>query len=302
MIEVPADLMRRVSGRAPDAFGSGAIDGDAWLAGLPRLVESLLAEWELTVAGPARNGHSALVLPVSRGPEQLMLKVSWPHFEADHEHLALRHWAGRGAVRLIAARPGGHALLLEALDPARDLSEVWIDEACEVIGGLLARLHVPAPPTVPPFAEVAGRWLAPLRGTPATVPRRWAQRALEVFDELSYEPSLLHVDLHYGNVLAPLDARELWLAIDPHPLAGPRAFDLYPALRNRADELGTGAALRWSVRHRLEVLCAAAGIDTHEAREWCVVHAVLNAQQFAEEGWPTLTTLNLAIAKALAEP
>ncbi len=295
-VPLPADLVRRLTGRSPDH----GVDGDTWLRRLPGLVQDRLDAWDLRVTGPATNGHNALVLPVERDGEPLVLKISWPHREADHEHVGLRHWGGRGIVRLVAAHPAAHALLLESLRPGHDLHGVEATEACEVIGGLLRRLHVAPPATVPAFADAVTHRIAPLRDRPRTVPRRWAERALEIFDHRPYEPRLLHLDLHYGNVLAA--SREPWLAIDPQPVAGPAGFDVHAALRNRVEEYGTGAGLRWMVRHRLEVVADTAGIDLDDARSWSIAHAVLDAHEFAEEGWPTLTSLNLTIAKALDDP
>lgn len=293
---IPSDLVRRMQNRAPDT----GPDGAAWLRGLPVIVAERLSRWDLEVSGAAMNGHNALVLPVMRDDVPLVLKVSWPHREAEVEHVGLRHWDGRGAVRLVAAYPPDHALLLEALRVGVDLESVEIDDACGVIGSLLGRLHVDPPPTVPEFGDVVADWIAPLRSRPRTVPRRWVDRALEIYDHKSFEPRLLHLDLHFQNVLAA--DREPWLAIDPKPVAGPAGFDVYPALRNRVDEYGTGSTFQWQVRHRLEIVADAAGMDLDDAREWSLAHAVLNAHEMAEEGWPSLVSLHLALVKVLAEP
>ena len=50
-----------------------------------------------------------------------------------------------------------------------------------------------------------------------------------------------------------------WTAIDPKPVAGHPGFDLFPLLHNRVDELGKGAAFRWSVRHRVILAAEASG-------------------------------------------
>lgn len=293
--DIPADLVRRLTDRPADH----GLDGNTWLARLPNIVADLVDAWDLTVAGTPMNGHNALVLPVERHGRLHMLKVSWPHREADYEHIGLRHWGGDGIVELVAADPGRYALLLEALDVGHDLHGVDIEQACEVIGDLLGRLHVPAPARVPRFHDVVGAWLEPLRRHPDTVPRRYVDQALEVFGHLKFTPRLLHLDLHFGNVLRA--DREPWLAIDPKPLSGPPGFDVYPAIRNRVEEYVSGAQMRWQVQHRVEIVADAAGIELDQARDWSLVHAVLNAHETAEEGWPTLVTLHLSIVKVLAE-
>ena len=62
---------------------------------------------------------------------------AFPDEESEHEHLALRHWDGRGAVQLLRADPHRRALLLDRLRP-EDLTEIWDLEACEVVAGLYA--------------------------------------------------------------------------------------------------------------------------------------------------------------------
>ncbi len=108
----------------------------------------------------------------------------------------------------------------------------------------------------------------------------------------------MHGDLHYENVLA--GAREPWLAIDPQPRAGHPGWDLHAVLRNRREELGTGAALRWSARHRTEVLCDAAGMD-EQARP-ALDHRAVRASSACwalDDGNADEVSFNIALAKAL---
>ena len=65
-------------------------------------------------------------------------------------------------------------------------------------------------------------------------------------------------------------------------MAGHPGFELQPVLRNRVDELGTGAAFRWSIRRRLQIVAEAAGIDQEPARLWSLVHTGLQI------GWACL--------------
>ena len=74
MLHVPDSLRRAVTGRAPDAPGDP--DGDTWLGRLPRLVDDHLDRWDLTVDGAPWHGENALVLPVRRGREQAVLKLT----------------------------------------------------------------------------------------------------------------------------------------------------------------------------------------------------------------------------------
>lgn len=281
----------------------GGPDGTTWLRALPTLIEEVLRAWDLTPAGPPTNGWTAVVIPVERDGQSLVCKVGWPHEEAAGEHLALRHWAGDGAVRLHAADPGRGALLLERLDASRDLTPLWDEEACQIVGGLLARLHVPAPPNLRRLSEVGGGQVEQLRSHPELLPRRLVDRAASLFADLSSDPAcdsmLLHTDLHYENVLA--GDREPWLAIDPKPMGGHPGYELQPLLRNRVEELGTGSSFRWAVRHRLDVTCEAAGIDDRLARPWTIFVSTVQALWAALEGDTERTGLHIALAKALED-
>ncbi|WP_345203279.1 aminoglycoside phosphotransferase family protein [Fodinibacter luteus] len=293
---IPADWLAWIS-RLPAEGGPSGAD---WARRAQRLLGEAFERWGLVTDGPLRTGWTAVVAPVLRDGEPLALKLVRRSRDTDGEPLALRHWAGNGAVRLVAALPGDGMLLLERLDPDRDLRGLDTDSACEVIGGLLARLHVAAPPALDPLSNWAAGWLDEA-GRRQALPRRMVARARGLLAELSTDPScdatLVHGDLHYENVLA--GTREPWLAIDPQPRAGHPGFELHAVLRNRRDELGTGAALRWSVRRRTEVLCEAAGIDEDIARRWTIVRCAIEAVWALEDDNADEVTFSIALAKAL---
>jgi streptomycin 6-kinase len=287
---IPALFAHRVSGYE----SAGQVSGEDWIDALPGLITRLLAEWELEPVGRPASGACAVVIPVrllgagrdAAGADgEAVLKLTWPHPEAATEHLALQTWNGHGAVRLLRADPARFAMLLERLE-TRDLVAVDIDEACEVIGDLLGTLRRPAHPRVPSLTAYARRQATELGRAPAVLPQRYLDQAAALAGELAEAPAaedmLLHTDLHYTNVLAA--HRSPWLAIDPKPMAGDPAFEVAPALWNRADELGTGSQVRWSLRRRLEIICERAGLDEGRARAWTIVREADNALEAAEGG------------------
>jgi len=299
---IPAGWRDQVS-RLP---ADGGPTGGDWVAGLPRLLAQMIDEWSLRPSGATLTGCTAVVVPVDRDGEDLALKLVWPHVDAAGEPLALRLWDGDGAVRLVAASPTRSALLLERLDHTRDLEDPSMDTdtACEIIGGLLARLHVPAPPNIRSLAAFTEAHLhGPLgvAGGRDHLPRRAVDRALglavDLLSRSDATATLVHGDLHFRNVLA--GARAPWLVIDPKPMAGHPGVELQPLLRNRVDELGTGSAFRWSVRHRLEIVCDAAGIDEDVARYWTIVMSTIEAHWAALGDVAEHVSLHLALAKAL---
>jgi streptomycin 6-kinase len=305
MPQIPESFRRTVAGRAPDARGD--LDGDTWLDRLPRLVQEHVDRWALSFDGSPWHGENALVLPVRRDGEQAALKLTWPHPEARHEHLALRLWGGRGAVRLLAAAPSAHALLLERLDGDRDLTAVPVLDACEVIGSLVTVLDRPATPQLDTVQGRAVRWKVQLSGPNPLVPRRLTEQALATLLELLDDapaPRLVHEDLHDLNVLAPLDpARGEWLAIDPKPVAGEWAYAVAPIVWNRADALARAHNLRGHARLRADVVTDAAGLDPDRVRAWTFVRLVLNAVQAAAHAPASddLRARMIALAKAFAD-
>ena len=298
MVQLPPAFVDLVAGRPAEGF----LDGDTWLARLPRLLADCLARWQLTVAGPARHGMCALVVPVRREGEPLVLKVTWPHVEAEHEHLALRAWSGEGAVRLAAADPSRWALLLERLDADRDLQRQPLDAACGVIGDLLRRLRRPALPQLRRLSDVAAASIAALADAPPAIPRRFVEQARATARELAAagdaDATLLHTDLHFGNVLA--GAREPWLAIDPKPLAADPAYGIAPALWNRSAETRGSNDARRHLRRRLAILCERAGVEEDRARGWAVVREVENAVRAVQDGDPQRVTLAVTVIKAVS--
>lgn len=303
---IPAHFAHEIIDREADGY----LSGEDWLHGLPSLLEDLLDEWELEPIGRSTSGSCSVAVPVRlRGADraqagvsgEAVLKVSWPHPEAATEALALQVWNGHGAVRLLRADPARFALLLERLH-TRDLTRVDIDEACGVIGDLLATLRKPGHARTPSLTAYAERQAVELRTAPPVIPRRYLDQAAALASELLRRPPaefrLLHTDLHYENVLAAY--RAPWLAIDPKPMSGDPAFEVAPALWNRADELGTGSQIRWSLRRRLEIICERAEIDEGRARAWAIVREADNALSLADvPGAHDRISLAVMIIKAM---
>lgn len=292
--EVPASLVRDLAGRPADPVTgpqtkAARVDGDSWLDALPHLVEAALDRWQLRRDEdvPLRAGYTALVVPVRRPRGDAgVLKVGWPHTEADTEHLALRAWRKQGAVELLAADPASATLLLERLDADRDLTEGSGLGTTEALGTVLRALDRPAPPWAPPLsAHLAhvGDGLARFgadRRSGRHFPRRMVQQARALVGDLLAEPAdgdldarLVHTDLHQANVLWRPDPGG-WVAIDPKVLAGDPHWAVAPALWNRWDDVTAAHDARAHLQLRLGILCEAAGLDEDRARAMTIVRLV----------------------------
>lgn len=271
--EFPAGLL---------AFAERGEEWATWLDALPSLVRDILADWRLTVQGPAMHGFCALVLPVvEETGRRAVVKFSWPHDEEEHEHVALKRLDGEGMVRLYRADPARHVLLLERLHPHKDLRSVDVLSGCEIVAGLYGRIHVPAPPQLRTLTSYVDRWNADTKRLPvdAPIPRRLVEQSISLADDLVADPAssgtMIHGDLHYENVLA--GDREPWLVIDPKPMSGDPHYEVAPMLWNRWDEALATGHVREAVRKRFFAIVDAAGLAEDRARDWVVVRMVQNA-------------------------
>lgn len=274
--------------RLPDAVLAFAERGPAWAAyvdSLPATFRDLLVEWELRPGDETWFGFASVVVPVlTADGEDAVLKVAYPDDETKHEALALQHWGGRGAVRLLRADPRRRAVLLERLDRT-DLLTVPDLEACRVVAGLYPLIHVPAPPQLRTVTSYVGHWLDPMRALPndAPIPHRMVEQWLSLVADLTADPRstgrIVHGDLHHENVLAAPGGG--WRVIDPQAMSGDTHYELAPMLFNRWEEVA--GDVRAGVRRRFQTLVDEAGLDEDLARAWVVVRMVLNAYWAIED-------------------
>ncbi|HRW37635.1 MAG: phosphotransferase [Acidimicrobiales bacterium] len=238
------------------------------------MVEEVAARWSLTVGEPFPTSSVSWAAPATAAGRPAVLKVQWPHAECEHEALALATWAGDGAVRLLAHDPGRHALLLERCEPGTTLAAAGDPDPLAAFVDLLPRLWVAPPAALRTLADEARAWRASMPGAweraGRPCERRLVDAACSLVDDLLADPPaeadhvLVHQDLHAENVLAA--DRRPWLAIDPKPLAGERAFACAPIVRD--PDLGHGRA---DVLGRLDRLTSELGLDRERARAWTVV-------------------------------
>ena len=234
-LRIPDRLARIVV----SAFGDVGRD---WLARLPSLVADAAGTWQLQVGAPFEpGGNVGWVAPVRRADgTDAVLKVECPGHRNPWAAKGLQHWAGRGAVRLYDADEASQVLLLERCVPGTNGDDLDVAAANKAVASVLAELHAvepPAPDEVEPLAMLVER----SRGTmwdwfdrfEPPVDRGVVAQADELFRSLSSSSTdwvLLHGDLGPSNVVL---SERGWLAIDPYPVLGDRAFDVGHSLSRR---------------------------------------------------------------------
>jgi streptomycin 6-kinase len=251
-------------------------------------VAALVARWELDLEPrfaetPGSPGN--FVAPARRRDgTRCVLKVS-PHVaETRTEIAALALWDGRGAARLLAAEPRLGGLLLERIEPGTMLVEESFEAATRIAAEVLLELWQPAVEadalrSLESWCNAFVRNRHALARGVAGFPQALFERADALRLELlasTTEPVALHGDLHHFNILG--SERAGWLAIDPKGLVGDRCFDVCQFLRNPAPVSASDNS------RRLDIFCAELGLDRRRARDWCLVHAVLDTLWALEDG------------------
>jgi streptomycin 6-kinase len=253
--------------------------GAAWLDSLPRLAAECAEQWSLTLGVPFGRGNVSLTLPVTRADGMpAVLKLNFPEQESAQEADALVHWRGEGAVLLLDVDRARNALLIERALPGTMLWEVEDDEEATVIAtSVLRRLWKRPPGGGHPFrvlVDEAEDWADQLRAHWQALGHPFERALVDAAEEAARDLAssqaefvLCHQDLQGSNVLRA--EREPWLAIDPKPIVGERAFDVASLLRDR----------RWDIRatvirRRLDLLAADLALDRERMRGWGIVHAL----------------------------
>jgi streptomycin 6-kinase len=236
-----------------------------WRASVSELVADCCERWGLRIGEPYVPGACGHVVRVELADgTPAVLKVFWPHHEAEQEADALERWDGDGAVRLLARDDELHALLLERCEPGSFLSDA--PDPIGVLIELLPRLWRDGEGFRSLEAETE-MWTEDLRETPDN---RFQDVALGYIHELAPtqgEQVLVNQDLHGENVLAA--QREPWLVIDPKPLAGEREFSVSSIVR--ASELGH---TKRAVLNRLDRLCSELSLDRERAKGWTITQTI----------------------------
>jgi streptomycin 6-kinase len=242
--------------------------GAEWIARVPKLALECAERWSLELGEPFPDAQVSVVYPAG----DVVLKISFPHWESEHEPDALRHWDGHGAVRLLDYDSERRALLLERCRPGTSLLELPERESFRHAASVLRELN--ARPlrdadSFRHFADTAARWAGdlPLRWQEAGKPfeRELLDAAIDALvglPETQGELAVCSQDFHRGNILAA--EREPWLAIDPKPVLAERELGAVALVRD-----GHGA-LDW----RLDFLAAELDLDRDRLRRWTIAHTI----------------------------
>lgn len=197
-----------------------------------------LAAWQLSDPQVLAQTRTSQVYTVTHAGAPAVLKLLAAHErEEQRGALALRHFDGRGAVRLLRADDGAHLLEYAAGDELVTLVARGEDEhATRIIAQVLRQLHG-APADAAPaglvpleawFAALFARAAADRQAGVASIYVRGAAVAAELL-ATERDVCVLHGDIHHYNIR---HSPRGWLAFDPKGLLGERTYDCANALCN----------------------------------------------------------------------
>ena len=238
----------------------------------------------------------------TRDGEAAVLKLNPPSADAfagppEHEAAALRAWAGRGAVELLAFAPDLRALLTRRASPGTPLADGAEAQARREVAYVLTQLFDARIPDADlmRLAEAADLHLiAKLAESDGAVPEQLVRRARSVAARLASsapEEVLLHGDLMDKNLLR--DGERL-VAIDPMPHVGDPCSDIgfWSATRSPSRDIDERAA----------ELARMLGLEAERARRWAAVYAVGSAcEAWRSDTGPLRAWVKSADAAALLD-
>jgi streptomycin 6-kinase len=269
-------------------FSPSSTDGyprrSAWNRGVATLSDEVLARWELTPVAIVSGGASAIVMRVEQADgTPAVLKVGFPHEEARWEAVALESFGGDLACRVLRQDTGNWALLLEEVSPGESLGAsvlagaLSIADAATVGAALRERVGASAiPEGVPALGGLMERYAADAAGTLETSAAEFerlgatalAATALRTLAGLAAEhpqhPVLLHGDYNPANILRSGDG---WRLIDPKPLVGEAAADLWQLVAQLGDPLDAPAPEE-QFAATLAAVAVASGEDAGRIARW----------------------------------
>lgn len=288
-LALPSDFRQRIA----DTFGTG---GRIWLDDLRSILMQCAMRWSLTIGPPVQNLSYNFVAPATRADGRAtMLKVGVPHAELNREILALKHYNGRGSVRLLDADPAIGAILLEQIAPGRMLSELFPDndeEATRIAARIMKRLWRQVPVdhgfiTVTDWARGFQRLREHFDGGTGPFPISYVNEAEAIYERYLAAPQgevLLHGDLHHFNILS--SEREDWLAIDPKGIVGEPAYEVGALFRNPIPEIEFHPEVTAVQARRLDILAEELQIARRRLQEWAIAQIVLSAWwTYEDEGY-----------------
>lgn len=287
---IPLETDQAVRAYHPDV-------AEQWLGAPPDLVARYCNQWRLRLGRRLTRGEGSWKAQVWTASGPALLKVAVPGTHAAEAVIALSHWDGRGAIRLLESDTAHGVMLVEWCTPATTPMALPPTQNDEVGIAVLRELAVLPPVT--PLESLADR----LRPVADIIESRFAVTrppidqwivdvAVDTFRHLPGSANhavLLHGDFGWLNVLL---SERGWLAVDPEPCCGDAAFDVAHYLGEFRDADDIRARLG---RYTLEL-----GLDAARVAAYLLAQTVRGLSWWVQAGEDEETLRSAARANAVA--
>jgi streptomycin 6-kinase len=283
--------------------GRVGADANEWLEGLPDLIASMTATWDLHVTAVAKRIDAfGMSIPARRDGERVTLRLAYPDAALADETVALEAWNGVGAVRVLESDPRG-AQLRTAPTPGTALTlERNEMRALRLAAETLRSLWIPPPAGIQTLAAEVRAWGATMverfEGVHAPFEEHLVRDATTMFRSFAANqatPVLLHGDVRLEGFV--LDGEHA-VALDAKPLIGEPAFDAGSLLRDGPGDLvRDSSAGQQRLQGRLEQLTDLLGLRAGRIRGWAFAVAVDTGLFAYESGDPDGGDLMLEVAR-----
>ena len=296
----PTDPLARFEAAVRARVGAEA---EPWLEGLPDLIATMRASWDLSITSPARQVDAfGMTIPATRAEEGVVLRMAYPDGWFADETTALEAWNGAGAVRLLEVDPRG-AHLRAAPTPGTSLgAERNPMRALRLVAEALRTLWIPAPEGLQPLTAEVRAWSAEMPARFESAHRPFerqllvdAQQLFRAFGPTQSTGVLLHGDARLDAFVMDGDRA---IAVDPKPLVGEPAFDVASLLRDKPAELVTDpVAGREQLQGRLNQLTDQLDVEASRVKGWAFAVAVDIGLVAYETGDPNGGDLMIEVAR-----
>ncbi|AZN40019.1 aminoglycoside phosphotransferase family protein [Paenibacillus albus] len=282
---------------------------EGWTQSLPELIAGCEEKFGIKLEEPFSNlSYNYIAHGTNEAGTPIVLKLAFLKAELAQEMRAMKAYAGRGAVQVLAWDEELGAAVLERAVPGTPLSATLDDhEATAIFCEVFGKLRRPFEGEAAHFQTIR-RWFEGIvryrsrysGGAEGPLPEEWVVRAEEILEELiptTTETVLLHGDLHHQNILR--QGEDGWAVIDPKGIIGDVHFEPLQYLLNYEERGGDKEAV---LSRRVAIITERLGLDRRRLALWGIARGVLEACWTIEDGhenWQDGIAISERFAKLL---
>lgn len=275
-------------------WGEKGID---WLAKLPSIIESLTNYWSLTQIKPInRMNYNYVALALQNNKIPVVLKISCDAQLILDEYKALKHFDGRGAIKVFDYNPLFNALLLEQAIPGYLLKEHYPHKLADTIKlySDVVKVLATQPLSNNNHTHVS-KWCNAIDEIQdKCIEKRFIDKAKQLRSKLlssAQHEYLCHGDLHLDNII--LHGTK-WIVIDPKGIVGEMAFEVAAFDLINKDEMQDCSTVSTKIIDRVSKLSAELELDFDRLLSWIFLRIIISAQWFVEDNADPSNMLSLA--------